>query len=225
MHAQRAVIPAHGCHPLPDDVPWDIAVLLSGDGLGVPYHTATKVQDPAARTVAVFGVGPIGLGNALMQCWLGREVIAIDVAPARLGLARAVGAAHTVDAARENVVERVRELSGGRGADVCIEAAGRPETLRQCFEAVRKGGQILINGEQPKLELSPSEDFVRRDITATGAWFYHFAEFPRMLELYRQGLPVGRLVTHRYPLEQADEAFREFAAGRTGKVLLAMQPT
>src|SRR5690606_3873823 len=116
------------------------------------------------------------------------------------------------------------ELTGGNGADVCIEAAGRPQTLKQCFAAVRTGGQVLINGEQPGVELSPSRDFIRRDITATGSWFYHFSEFPEMLGLYRQGLDVAKLITHRFQLSQADEAFRAFDAGLTGKVLLTMEP-
>jgi len=106
---------------------------------------------------------------------------------------------------------------------VCLEAAGRPETLKQCFAAVRTGGTVAMNGEQGAVPLSPSEDFIRRDITALGSWFYHAREVPRVMALYRQGLPVESLITHRYPLAEADEAFREFAAGRTGKVLLVME--
>ena len=67
--------------------------------------------------------------------------------------------------------EAVRRLTGDRGADVCIEAAGRPETARQCFRAVRTAGTVVFNGEQPEVELSPSADFIRRDITAVGSWY------------------------------------------------------
>lgn len=220
MHAEQICIPAHGCHPLPDDVPWAAGVLLSGDGLGVPYHTSTRLADPAIQTVAIFGVGPIGLGNLLMQRFLGREVLAVELSPTRLELAAELGAAHTIDATSDDPVARIRDLTGGRGADVCLEAAGKPETLKQCFAAVATGGRVVMNGEQPGVELSPSADFIRRDITAFGSWYYHFGEFGQMLALYRRGLAVEKLITHHFPLADADTAFREFAAGRTGKVLL-----
>ena len=220
MHAERILIAANACHPLPDDVPWEAGVLLAGDGLGVPYHTSTKIADPSISTVAVFGVGPIGLGNTMMQRYLGRRVIAVDVSPTRLDLARGLGAAQTIDVRNDDPIETILSLTDGRGADVCLEAAGRPQTLLQCFAAVRTGGTVVLNGEQPAVELSPSEHFIRRDITAVGSWFYHFCEFAPMLALYREGLPVGSLITDRYPLAEADVAFRKFAAGRTGKVLI-----
>ncbi len=220
MHAEQICIPAHGCHPLPDDVPWEAGVLLSGDGMGVPYHTSTRLNDPSIETIAIFGVGPIGLGNLLMQRFLGRQVLAVDISPTRLELAEELGAAHVIDARSSDPVVRIRELTGGRGPDVCLEAIGKPETLKQCFAAVTTGGLVVMNGEQPGVELSPSADFIRRDITAFGSWYYHFSEFGQMLALYRQGLAVEKLITHHYPLAEADTAFQEFAAGRTGKVLL-----
>ncbi len=223
MHAERILTVARGCLPLPDDISWEVGVLIAGDGMGVPYHTSQRIDDPAIETVAIFGVGPIGLGNTLMQAYLGRWVMAIDISAPRLEIARELGAAHTVNPNHADPVAEIRALTEGRGADVCLEAAGRPETLKQCFAAVRTGGTVLINGEQPGVELSPSEDFIRRDITAIGSWFYQLCEFPEMVALYREGLPAASLITHRYPLAEAEEAFREFAAARTGKVLLTMQ--
>lgn len=220
MHAEYFAIPALACHALPDDVPWGVGVLITGDGLGVPFHTNTKIRGEDVRTVAIFGLGPVGLGNVMFQTHLGRQVIGIDRSPERLELARRLGAAHTITVeAGTDVPTRVRELTDGRGADVCIEAAGVPTTARQCFTAVRKAGQVIFNGEQPAVELSPSEDFIRRDISATGSWFYHFSEYAPMLELYRRGLPVESLITHRFPLAQAAEAFQAMQ-GKSGKVLL-----
>ena len=224
MHAEKFVVAANACHPLPDDVDWDVGVLITGDGFGVPYHTSLKLRNPVIETVAIFGAGPIGLGNLLMQRSLGRTVIAVDISPTRLELATELGASHVVNAGEvSDVAAAIRTLTGGRGADVCIEAAGRPETAKQCFAGVRTAGTVVFNGEQPALPLSPSEDFIRRDITALGSWYYHFNEYPAMLDLYRQGLPIGSLITHRFPLAQAAEAFRLMAAGLTGKVLLTYE--
>ena len=220
MHAERFVTWATGCLPLPADVPDDAGVLVSGDGFGVPYHTSRKLTSPEVRRVAVFGLGPIGLGQVLLQSYLGREVMAIDVNPDRLGLAERLGAAVRIAAREQDPVAAVRAATGGRGADVAIEAAGVPETARQCFRAVRTGGMVVFNGEQPAVELSPSDDFIRRDVQAVGAWFFQVGEFTEMVRLYRAGCDVTRLITHRYAFEDAPEAFAAFAAGRTGKVLL-----
>lgn len=220
MHAEQIVIPAHGCHPLPDDVDWAVGVLLSGDGLGVPYHTGTRLADPAIETIAIYGVGPIGLGHTLLQSFYGRRVIAVDRSQTRLAYAAELGAAHVIDASAGDAVAQIREFTDGRGADVCIEAAGRPETLKQCFAAVRTNGTVVMNGEQPAVDLSPSQEFIRRDINAFGSWFYHYGEFPDMLALYRQGLPVEKLITHTFSALDAAHAFAEFAAGRTGKAVL-----
>ncbi|NKB68102.1 MAG: zinc-binding dehydrogenase [Candidatus Latescibacteria bacterium] len=221
MHAERFLTSAQACHPLPDDLSWEAGVLISGDGFGVPYHTSTKLLNEPIERVAVFGLGPIGLGNTMMQTHLGRQVIAIDIAPYRLDLARQLGAAHTIQADNgQNVVAQVRALTHGLGPDVCLEAAGRPETAAQCFAAVRTGGTVVFNGEQGPLQLSPSDHFIRRDITALGSWYYHFGQFAAMLKLYRAGLAIDRLITHHFPFAQAAEAFRLMAAGKTGKVVL-----
>lgn len=220
MHAEYFALPALACHKLPQDLPWQVGVLITGDALGVPYHTSLKIQSENNRKIAIFGLGPVGLGNVLLQSFLGREVIGIDRSPERLELARQLGAAHTIAVHDDtDVPASIRALTGGSGADVCIEAAGVPATAKQCFAAVRTAGCVVFNGEQPAVELSPSEDFIRRDVSAVGSWFYHFSEYADMLALYHAGLPVASLITHRFPLDQADEAFRAMQ-GKSGKVLL-----
>ncbi|OQA88242.1 MAG: Sorbitol dehydrogenase [Lentisphaerae bacterium ADurb.Bin242] len=218
MHAEKFLIAANACHALPDDLPWDAAVLICGDGLGVPYHTSTKI--PAdARTIAVFGAGPIGLGNILMQRYLGRTLIAVDKSAFRLNQAKRLGAEYVMNPDECDVIQEVKKITGG-GADVCIEAAGRPETAFNCFAAVRTGGTVIFNGEQPAIPLSPSEHFIRRDITAVGAWFYHFCEYDQMLELWRKGLKMTDLISDHRKYADAPQAFKDFSAGKTAKVIL-----
>jgi propanol-preferring alcohol dehydrogenase len=235
MHAEFFTIPASACHLLPDGLDWETGVLISGDGFGVPYHTATRIDSldrsvggngGDTETVAIFGLGPIGLGNLLMQRHRSRRVIGIDRAPARLELASMLGAEATIPATTgQDLVEMARRHTDGRGVDIAIEAAGVPETARQCFRVVRRGGLVVFNGEQAEVPLSPSEDFIRRDVTAMGSWFYHFREFPEMLALVRSGLPVSSLITHRFPVAAASDAYGAFAEGKTGKVLLTYDTT
>lgn len=85
----------------------------------------------------------------------------------------------TINAKECDAAAQIKDLTGGRGADAAIEAAGVPRTAKRCFGAVRIAGTVVFNGEQPAVELSPSEDFIRRDIRAVGSWFFHVGEFPR----------------------------------------------
>jgi threonine dehydrogenase-like Zn-dependent dehydrogenase len=220
MHAERFLASAIACHPLPDDVSWEAGVLLSGDGLGVPYHTYVKTASAEIKTVAVSGVGPIGLGNVLLQSHMGRRVIALDLVPYRLELAKRLGASDVVDITKEDPADRLRALTAGEGPDVCIEASGQPESVLACFKGVRTAGMVVFNGEQGALPISPSDQFIRRDITAVGSWFYHFSEFPQMLNLYRNGLRLLELISHSFPFEEADAAYKQFASRQSGKVLL-----
>ncbi len=223
MHAGCFLASAIACHPLPDDISWEAGVLLSGDGLGVPYHTYVKTASPEIKTVAVLGVGPIGLGNVLVQAHLGRKVIAVDLSPYRLELAKRLGASGVINATEEDTVRCLRELTGGTGPDLCIEAAGQPETALACFKAVRTAGMVVFNGEQGPLPISPSDQFIRRDITAVGSWFYHFSEFPQMLTLYRNGLRLLDLISHCFPFQEADAAYKQFSSRQSGKVLLSYE--
>jgi len=220
MHAEYVVMPPRGCVPLPDDIGWEAGVLISGDGMGVPYRTSKRLSNPNIETVAIFGVGPIGLGNTIVESYLGRRVLAVDISPQRLAYAQQMGAAETINASDVDPVATIHELTDGHGADVCIEAAGRPQTLRQCLQAVRVAGTVAINGEQPQFDLNPSEDLIRRDITLFGSWFYHFGEWPEMADMVRQGLPAENLITHRFPMTRAQEAWAAFDDAKTGKVLL-----
>ena len=219
MHAQQFAIPALACNTLPDDLPWEDAALLTGDGMGVPYHTYKRTQDPAIQTVAVIGLGPIGLGNVMLQSHIGRRVIGVDIVDYRLNLARQLGA-DVILKSNQTLIERVRHLTDGNGVDLAIMCAGRAEAVADAFLAARKGGTVVFNGELNQEVLAPSRDFNRRDITAIGCWYYHFHDFQPMLALYRNGLKIGKLITHQFPLSQADTAFDLFSRGLTGKVLL-----
>src|SRR5437899_1720796 len=115
-HAELFAAPDHVLVPLPDDVDYAVGMLLAGDGLGVPYHTSRRLETRGGDTVAVVGCGPVGLGNVLLQSFLGARVVGLDLAPQRLEWARKLGADAAVDV-REGPMEAVREITAGRMAD------------------------------------------------------------------------------------------------------------
>jgi L-iditol 2-dehydrogenase len=218
-HAELFAAPDHVLVPLPEDVDYAVGMLLAGDGLGVPYHTSQRLKTRGGDVVAVVGCGPVGLGNILVQTFLGVRVVGFDLAPRRLEWARELGAEVTVDV-REEPVEALREFTAGRMADAVIEASGQPEGFALALRLVGKGGTIACCGENRDVALHVGRDLIRRDITLFGGWFYHYRDYPRMLELRRRGLPVEQLISHQFPLERAAEAFAQFAAGQTAKVVL-----
>jgi len=219
-HAEWICAPDHCCLRLPDDVPFDVGVLLSGDGLGVPYHLGRSLGTRGGEVVVVVGVGPIGLGNVLIQSFFGAEVVAIDVNDFRLGLAKDLGAKHSINPGRDNPAEVVRELTNGLMADKCIESAGRPETLLLALDLVGKAGCVGVVGEQGEVPFNPGKHLIRRDVTVMGSWFYHYCEYPAMVDLYRRGLQVQKLITDHFPLSEAQAAYEKFERGETGKVIL-----
>ena len=222
MHAEYFVIPGLACLPLPDDLPWKEAALLTGDGLGVPWHTSKKIARADIETILVMGCGPIGLGNILLQAHLGRRVIAVDLFAYRIELARQLGADLAL-LADEKLVERVMDLTDGEGVDVAIDCAGKRASVANSFLAVRKGGTVVFNGESSDEMLAPSRDFIRRELWAVGCWYYFMGEVPEMIELWRNGLDVARMITHEFALDDAPAAFALFDRGLTGKALLRPQ--
>lgn len=219
-HVEYLAVPDHVCVPLPDDLSFEVGALLAGDGLGVPFHTSRRLSTRGGSTVAVIGCGPIGLGSVLLQSFFGARVIALDLCRERLELARELGAAETISVAEGEPLEALREMTRGALADVVIEASGRPEGFALALQAVGKGGTIACNGENAHVSLHVGNDLLRRDITLLGSWFYHFREYPEMLALVRRGLPAEKLITARYPLAEAQQAFAAFAGGTTAKVIL-----
>jgi threonine dehydrogenase-like Zn-dependent dehydrogenase len=220
FHAEYVAAPEHVLLPLADDISDPVGVLLSGDGLGVPWHVQTRLRTAPGDLVVIVGCGPIGLGNTLVQVDAGAEVIAVELTEYRLSLARAMGAAHTVNPNLEDAVNAVARIAAGRQVRTSIEAVGKPETLRLCLKLVGLGGTVMAVGEQPATPVDISEELIRRDITLMGSWFFHFREFADMAAAYRAGLAVDRLVTHSFALDEAGKGFAEFAAGRTGKAML-----
>ncbi len=219
MHAEQFAIHARCCSPLPDDLPWDEATLLTGDGMGVPWHTAKKIDLADIQTIVVMGLGPIGLGNVLMQAHLGRRVIGVDIIDYRVDFARQLGADVSLKA-DETLIERIMDLTEGEGADVVIDCAGQRQSVANSFLAARRGGTVVFNGESMEELLAPSRDFNRREIWAVGCWYYFMSEVPEMFALWRNGLDVARMISHRFPLDQAPAAFELFDRGDTAKVLL-----
>lgn len=228
---EYAVVSENRCVALPDDVPMDIAVLFGcalPTGAGIVTNT---LQPRPGSTVAVFGLGGIGL-SAMMACRLHEcePIIAVDVASDKLALATILGATVTIDASRTDPVEEIRRLTGGKGVDYAVEAAGTAATIEQAFNSVRRGGGRCIFASHPpqgaRLSLDPYELISGKRIAGSwGGASDPDRDIPRFAALYRAGkLPLEKLITRRYQLDDINSALDDLEHRRVGRPLIEIAP-
>jgi L-iditol 2-dehydrogenase len=202
--------------PLPEGVD-PVAFMGGGCGLGTGFHAAERAGIALGDTVVVQGSGPVGINAAVFASLAGAALVLMVGAPAgRLDAARAMGVDDTLDlAGAPHAADRVawvRARTGGRGADVVIEATGRPEAFPEGLEMVRDAGRYVMAGQYTDAgdaTLNPHRHVNRRHATILGCWGYEFTHFHRALVLlarHARRLDYARLVTREYPLENAGEA-------------------
>ena len=150
---------------------------------------------------------------------MGARVIALDVAPERLARAKEFGADAVINPKETNdVVGAIRDLTHGLGAHLSLDASSSPVARRQAVQCVRTWGKACYVGEGDTVTLEVSPDLLRRQVTIIGSWTFSTvgqAECARFIA--DRGIDVDRLFTHRWTLEQADEAYRLFDTQTTGK--------
>lgn len=219
-HAEFIAVPGENCLALPDEISYDVGVLLSGDAVGVPYHISRRLRVSALDTVAVIGAGAVGLGVILVLKFLGTKVLAVDLNDYRLNLAKNLGADYVVNSGRVDVEERVRDLTRGKEVDIGIECVGKDATTNLGLNIVKKGGILVLVGETPQAIVKPTEQIIDKELTVMGSSYYCINEYDGILNLYHQGLPAEKLITHRFGLEDIEKAFLLFEQGQTGKVII-----
>jgi L-iditol 2-dehydrogenase len=193
-------------HRLPPSLSFTQGALVEPFSCG--YNALTRVGGAdASDTVVVFGAGPIGLGVTAAAAALGSRTIVVEPARVRADLAVELGAETAVDPGAAPVATQIAELTGGRGATVVVEATGRPAVMADALEVVAHGGRVAYVGidvgstATARLGLIQSKELrISGVIGSPGVW-------PAALRfLDRTGIDLGRLVTGRFPVEQAADA-------------------
>lgn len=198
-------------HRAPFEVPEESLMLLS-DILPTAFECGVlNGQIRPGDCVAIIGAGPIGLAAVLTaKLFSPSRIVAIDRDAGRLEVARSLGATHAVQSA-DDAAERIRALAGGEGVDVAIEAVGVPETFELCQEIVAPGGRIAnvgVHGRPVPLRL---EKLWSHNVTITTR-LVDAVSTPELLAMVASSqLDPGKLVTHRFRLSQAMEAYDTFA--------------
>jgi S-(hydroxymethyl)mycothiol dehydrogenase len=216
----KTLVAAGQCTKVDPAVPPEVAGLLGCGvmaGLGAALNTAPVTR---GDSVAVIGCGGVGDAAVLGARLAGaRTVIGVDVDPRKLEWARQFGATHVINSRETDPVERIRELTGGNGADVVIEAIGRPETYLQAFYARDLAGTVVLVGvPTPDMRLdAPLLDFFGRGGALKSSWYGDCLperDFPMLTDLYLQGrLPLEKFVSETIALDQVESAFAKMERG------------
>lgn len=213
------LLPARNCLPLPDEVSY-VAGALMTDMVGSQHHTQEVLGVRGGKSVAVFGLGPMGVAAVLVAKAFGARVFAVDLLPERLALAGKLGADQTVNSRVDDPVAVIRELTQGRGADVAIDCSGAPPAQNAALDAAAKRGAVAFVGESRKTEINPSDQIIRKLLTVTGGWYFPLHEWAQIARtVVDHNLPVEDLVTHRFSIEEADLAFDMFDRRETEKAV------
>lgn len=216
-HAAYIKVPAFTLVPLPDELTFEAGAAISC-GTGTAYGALKRLDLSGRDTLAVFGQGPVGLSATLLGRAMGARVIALDVVPERRKLATEFGADVVLDPSAGDAVAALRELTHGEGVDAAVECSAHPDARTAAVRCVRTWGRVAYVGEGGNVTLDVSKDLLRRQVTLIGSWTFSAmgqAECARFVA--DRKLPLDRLLTHRFKLDEAAAAYQLFDTQTTGK--------
>lgn len=213
------VVPERNCLKIPDEMDYVVGA-LSTDAVGTLYSIQKRLGVSGTDTIAIYGVGPMGAAGILVAKGLGAKVYAVDISDSRLEWAKKLGADEVINPRQVDPPEALRNLTQGRGVSVAIECSGKAVAENQAINSVHPHGRVGIVGACTEATFNPRQQFIRKQLTLIGNWYFNVGLYEEIKRFILQNnIPVNRLVTHRYRLADAEEAFVAFDEGRTGKVV------
>lgn len=209
---------------VPKDMPIEKAALI--EPYACSFHCMQRAQVTPVDVVVLAGVGPLGLGlvGAVKQC-NPKCLIVLDINEDRLALAKKFGADIVMNPAKEDVVGKIKELTDGYGCDIYIEATGHPDSVPQGLDCIRKMGRFVelsVFGKPVTVDWSIISD--RKELDLLGSHLSPFC-YDDVIEWIGNGkLPTEGVVTHKFPLEKWEEAFKIAKEGKNGALKVILVP-
>ncbi|XP_008449387.1 uncharacterized protein LOC103491279 [Cucumis melo] len=217
--AEYCVTPAHGVSILPKSLPYTESAIL-----GCAVFTAYGAMAHAAEvcpgdSIAIIGIG--GVGSSCLQiarAFGASYIIAVDVQDDKLLKAKTIGATHTINSHKEDAIEKIREITGGMGVDIAVEALGRPQTFMQCTQSVKDGGKAVMIGLAQAGSVGEIDinRLVRRKIKVIGSYGGRARQdLPKLVKLAESGIfNLSDAVSRKYKFEDSNQAFQDLNEGK-----------
>ena len=220
-HQDLFLTPADTCVALPDELGFEDGAACSC-GTGTAFYALRRLNLTAQDTIAVFGQGPLGLNVTLLAAHIGARVIAVDIEKNRLELASQLGADIIIDSSRNDPVESIKEYTGGEGADKSLDAAGVPKATNDALDSVKQWGHVCFVGMgRQSTAFNIRDQIIKKQLTMHGSWTFGITDLVEVAWFIAdRRVPLNKLITHRFPLDQAEAAYHLFDSGKTGKIVL-----
>jgi L-iditol 2-dehydrogenase len=210
--------------PIPDHLSFEAAALNEPFSVGI--HAAKRAGLQPGSTLAIMGVGPVGLMAIVAGKAFGaREILVADLEPIRLEAARKLGATHTIHVREEDPVATIKALTGGLGVDVVFETAGSPKALQAGLASLRRGGKLSIIGLPPQDEIALNVPFIADNEIDIYGVFRYANTYPQGITFLASGIAdVNAIITNRYLLADTQEAMANASANKSTSVKTIIYP-
>ena len=216
-NAEYILVGSETLMELPAELTFEEGAAISC-GTGTAYSALKRLGVSGRDTLAVFGQGPVGLSATMLGRAMGARVIAIDVVEDRLVLAKELGADSVVDASKVDTVEAILDLTAGEGVEASAECSGNPAARVNALKSTQPWGRVCFVGLGEPTTFDVFKDVILKQLSISGSWTFSntgLEECARFIVDRR--VPLRKLITHQFRLDQADQAFAAFDAGNTGK--------
>jgi len=221
-HAEYLLAEANTLLLLPDELSFVDGAMVAC-GFATAYQGIRRADVSGRDRVLVVGLGPVGLAVVMLAAASGAEVIGVDIVPDRMEMARKVGAWKVVQGGNEAIRE-IKAMTDDRGVEVAIDCSGSSAGRHLCLEAAREWGRVVFLGEGGTVTFETSPLLLHKQLTLHGSWVSGTQGMQDVLDfLARKKLHPEAIVTHKFSLSEAEEAYRIFASGKTGKVVITME--
>jgi threonine dehydrogenase-like Zn-dependent dehydrogenase len=189
-------------------------------GFGTVYEGLEKIGISGNDAVLVVGLGPVGLASLMLAKAMGaNKLIGVDTVQERLDIAKEKGLADALFLSDADALKKIQDLTGGNGVERAVDCSGNTYGRQLAVRATRKWGKVVLIGEGGTMELNPSPDLIHDQKAVYGSWVTNIWRMEELVErIVRWNIHPEDLVTHRFKLDNASEAFALMAEGKCGKV-------
>ena len=221
-HQDYMKVPDYTCVTMPDDLSFAVGA-ATACGTGTAYQALEKLNIPKGATLAIFGQGPVGLSATAFAAANNINVIAIDVNPYRLQLAKDIGAKYTIDSNQNNTLENILDITSSLGSEYTMEVTGIPAVRNLALDSTANWGSLCFVGEDSGKETTVqiSNQIIHKQLTVKGSWTFGITELENAANhIIDNNVPIEQTITHKFTLKEIAQAYEIFENGECGKVMI-----